>query len=100
MEQRIQKAEVDAREAEVMIQKTNAQAGMMKAETERMRALKEFDLDMQKLLLEQWQSQAEYALDERKQVFNEAMGLYEKKVMEEKMRQDPESVKAIAAIDS
>jgi hypothetical protein len=100
MEQRIQKAEVEAREAEVMIQKTNAQAGMMKAETERMRALKEFDLDTQKLLLEQWQSQAEYALDERKQVFNEAMGLYEKKVMEEKMRQDPESVKAIAAIDS
>jgi hypothetical protein len=78
----------------------NSQAAMMKAETERMKALQTLDLQAQKVVLDQWKARAEFSLEERKQAFNEAAAIYEKEIIRQKMEQDPESVKAIAAIDS
>jgi hypothetical protein len=98
--EKMKELEVAAKEAELRHQEMNAKVAMMKAETERMQALKELDQEERKLVLEQWEKQADYTLEERKQAFNEAAAAFEKKIMEEKMRQDPESVKAIAAVDS
>jgi hypothetical protein len=92
--------ELESRAAEVQIQKMNSQAAMMKAETERMKALQTLDLQAQKVVLDQWKAQAEFSLEERKQAFNEAAAIYEKEIIRQKMEKDPESVKAIAAIDS
>jgi transcriptional regulator of aromatic amino acid metabolism len=72
----------------------------MSAETERLKAMKGLDLEAQKMLLDQWEAQAKFSLETRKQTFNEAAAAYEKAVIDKKMRQDPESVKAIAAVDS
>jgi hypothetical protein len=100
MAKKAQELELQAKQVEIQVQQTNAEAGKMKAETERMKALGQLNEQERGFMLEQWKAQAEFSLEERKQAFNEAAAAYEKGVIDKKMDKDPESVKAIAAVDS
>jgi hypothetical protein len=98
-EEQVFQLDMQMKQAEMQLQQQNAQVAMMKAETERLKAIQGLEVEERKLVMDQMFKRSQLALDERKQAANEASSLFEKQIMAQKMKEDPESVKAIAAVN-